>query len=379
MLRKSLVALVACILLLSSPACCEDQIVTLGFVGALTGDLANYGIEAKNAAELAMNEINAGNYMPGRRLRLIYEDGKCSGREAMTAARKLIHTDHVPVILGGGCSGEILGMAPVAENAEVVVLASFASHPDITKAGDFIFRVAPSDVEGGRVAAEMVLGDKRGRVAAITENTDYALGVRDVFHGALAGRGAKLVADENFNSDLNDLRPLLLRIRAAKPDALFLNPQSGLKGGLLVKQVRELNWDIPLYGTFAFSSSDALKAASDPKYLEGLQFTDVPPITTIKGRKLIADYQARYGAIQSEFLVTFTYDTVYLIADAIRAHGAAPTAIRDYLYELPIFHGAAMDYHFDKNGDVAGVSFARKIYRNGQIVCLSTGNLAPGK
>ena len=118
----------------------ERGVITLGFIGPLTGDAANIGQNAKSAVEVAVEEINATGGINGQTLNVIYEDGKCTGKDAANAANKLINVDNVLAIVGGACSGETSAFTGVAEESGTVVLSYCSSAPAITDAGDFIFR-----------------------------------------------------------------------------------------------------------------------------------------------------------------------------------------------------------------------------------------------
>src|SRR3989338_8967946 len=141
--------------------------VKIGVVVPLTGNKAAYGIPLRRAAELALEEINMGGGIAGKPLEAVWEDGKCEAKDATAAAQKLINVDGVKIIFGGVCSSETLAMAPLTEAAKVLVVSPSATSPDITAAGDYIFRTAPSDAAAGSVAAEYAstkMGAKKGAV-----------------------------------------------------------------------------------------------------------------------------------------------------------------------------------------------------------------------
>ena len=133
-----------------------DDIITIGFIGPLTGDAVSYGEPISNGVRMAVDDINQAGGVNGKMLEVIYEDGRCTNEDALNAAQKLVNIDGVKMIIGGACSGETLAMLPVTEAAGVVVISPSASSPDLTGAGRFFFRNSPSDAEGGRKLAELV-------------------------------------------------------------------------------------------------------------------------------------------------------------------------------------------------------------------------------
>ncbi|MDC0358087.1 ABC transporter substrate-binding protein [Oligoflexia bacterium] len=346
----------------------ETNVIKLGFIGPLSGNTASYGNDERNAIVMAVEKINSSNYIPGKKLEVVFEDGRCSGKDAAIAARKLIKIDKVKIILGGACSGETLAAAPVAEKAKVILYSVFSSHPDITDAGDYIFRVVPSDAVGARAAAKDTI--KRGyrTVGIITENSDYAIGFRKVFASAVEQGGLKIVADEFFNPAESDYRSILLRMRKKMPELVLLNPQSGTTAGLLIKQIKELGWEVPLFGTFVMSTADTHTTAGGIKALEGIRFVDVPEVSSERGKRFLKTFLEKYPPAQTNFAATLRYDSVYIIADAIKAVGLNTEQIRDYLYKMPLYEGVAFNYRFDKNGDVSGVPYPVKMIKGGKVI-----------
>lgn len=350
------------------PAHSDNKEILIGFIGPLSGDVANFGNEAKDAIAIAIQEINESQYIPGINLKVIYEDGKCTGKDASAAAQKLVNIDGVKLILGGVCSGETLAAAKITEPAKVILLASFASNPAISQAGDFVFRNCIKDRDGGLAAGNLIIQRKLKRPASLGENTDYCLGLKDSLKEVLEKNGIKLVADEVINPTELDFRSVILRLRSKRPDVLFVNMQGGHKAGLVVKQIREMGLDIPIIGNNVFSSADFKASAGGIDRINGIIFVDAPSIVTDRAKALLAKYKRLHGdIIQSDFSIAFSYDAVYLLADAIRTVGLDTSKIRDYFYRLPNFAGVAYNYHFDQNGDMVGVPYGVKQIRNGVV------------
>jgi branched-chain amino acid transport system substrate-binding protein len=345
-------------------------VVRFGFIGPLSGDAAHYGNDERNVIALAPDEINSQNLLNGSKLEVIYEDGKCTGKDAAIAAEKLVSIDKVKVILGGICSGETLGAGPIAQKGKVILYSVFSSNPDISKIGDFVFRSVPTDSVGGQKLAGAVIKDGYRRVAIISEINDYAQKFKSIAAQALTAGGAQVVADESYNPPETDFRSLLLRMRAKKPSAIILNPNDGLKGGLIVRQLLELGWKVPFYGTFVFASADSWSAAGGIQKLEGMKFVDGPAIRSKKGRAFIERFKARFPAPHTEFEIVLRYESVYLLVEAIKKAGIAPENIRDYLRQLPVYQGMEYAYHFDKRGDVIGVPYVLKQIKGGQVIVL---------
>ena len=342
--------------------------ITIGFVGPLTGDAAVYGAEEKNAITLALKEINEAGGINGKTLAVVYEDGKCAGKDATTAAQKLISVDKVKVILGGTCSGETLAIAPIAEQNKVIVMSAFSSSPDITAAGDYIFRNSPSDLDVAKGYANYIVNKKGYKnVAILSENTEYGVGVRKVFVDEMNNLGGTVTTDEMFKQGERDFRGMIAKIKAANPQAVFVNPQAGATGGTAIKQIREAGITAPIFSTYTFGGEDGIKAAGTAA--NDVVFFDVVGLSGEKGKALLDKYVPIYGNIAGNtFDVGARYDTVFIIAGALKQCGEDSECMKDYLYAMGNYDGVLGSYKFDANGDVVGIEpMTVKIIKDGKI------------
>lgn len=76
------------------------EMIKIGFIGPLTGDAAVYGQVSKEVVQLAVEEANISLKAQNKQIEMIYEDGKCNGKDASLATQKLISVDDVQLILG---------------------------------------------------------------------------------------------------------------------------------------------------------------------------------------------------------------------------------------------------------------------------------------
>ncbi len=324
----------------------------VGVMLPLTGDGAAYGLPLQKSVKIAIDEINSKGGVNGRMLEPVYEDSRCNAKDGNAAAQKLVNIDKVKVIIGGACSGETLGAAPITEAYKVVLISPSATSPDVTKAGDFVFRVAPSDAYAGIVAANYAYTNMEARKAAIiSESTDYAQGLRKVFKENFEKLGGKVVSDETYNPEDTDFRTQVTKVKSAEPDVVYLLPQAPAKGILLIKQIKESGLNVQLLTAEVLTGRNV--AAENGKDMEGLvgieqKFDDKNP----KAASLLVKYkqQAKEDAPFPGYM-SGAYDIVYLIADAIGKNGYDSEKIRDYLYAVKDYDGAVGKLTLDQNGD----------------------------
>ena len=337
----------------------EPEPYRIGVMESLTGPGETYGTVAVRAKTMAMDEINAAGGIGGRPLELVVEDSKCGAQDAINAYRKLTDVEGVKIILGTTCSGAMLGVAPLAEADGVVLFSGLASNPDIASAGDYIFRTQISDIEVGLTTGDTLWADGVRALATITEETDYAEGVRRTSVAQFEKRGGRVVATERFASDTTDFRTPLTKLFAAEPDALHIAPQSEFAAGTIVKQARELGYDGPIYGETITVGATALDIAGDAA--TGLKaITAAPDPENAKAQAVLAGFRERYDYITLPWHLGSAYDTVYIAAACLERTGDDQDAdgFRDCLYDITWSGAIGNNYRFDADGEVVGLSRA---------------------
>ncbi|MCK5174874.1 MAG: ABC transporter substrate-binding protein, partial [Planctomycetes bacterium] len=123
----------------------EQKEVKIGAISPFTGDGANYGKAARTAIDMAVDEINTKGGVNGAKLVVVYEDDKGNPSDALSAFKKLATVDKVSAVLGPFYSSNVLACAPVANRLKVVLLTGTATSDNIRTAGEYVFRVCPSN------------------------------------------------------------------------------------------------------------------------------------------------------------------------------------------------------------------------------------------
>src|SRR3989344_5584907 len=239
----------------------------LGFTGPLTGDAASIGIPDREAVQLAVEEFNAKS---PKKIEVVYEDDRCEPKLGTTAVQKLMSQDKVPAIIGPLCSAVLLSSAPMLEEAKVIALSYGATNPKIKDAGDYIFRVTPSDAGQGKKGAEMAKTQVVAKVAVIYRNDDWGVGLKDVFTTEAKNLGLEVVAVEAIEPGSNDARTQLTKIKEADPELIYM-PVFPAETPIVLKQAKELGFTIPMLGADASKDDAAIAAAGDAA--EGLVVT----------------------------------------------------------------------------------------------------------
>ena len=336
-----------------------DEPFRVGVMESLTGPGETYGTVSVQAKQMAVEEINAAGGINGRMLELIVEDSKCSAQDAITAYNKLTDVDGVKIILGTSCSGAMLGAAPLAEADGVILFSGLATNPDIAHAGDYIFRTSMNDLQLGIDTGNVIRADGAQRLATITETTDYAEGVRRTTAEQFVSLGGEIVAEERYASDVTDFRSQLTKILNSNPDAVHIAAQSEFSGGTVVKQIRELGYEGPLYSEIVPVGATALEVAGESATGLKAVIAELDPANA-KSQEVLTNFRARYDYVTLPWYLASGYDDVYITAECLKMTGDDQDAdgFRDCMYGITWSGAIGENYSFDSDGEVVGLANA---------------------
>ena len=265
--------------------------------------------------------------------------------------------DGVKIILGTSCSGAMLGAAPLAEEDGVVLFSGLATNPDIANAGDYIFRTSMNDLQLGIDTGNVPRADGIRTLATINESTNYAEGVRRTSVNQFEKLGGTVVAAENYSTDVTDFRTQLTKLIGAEPDAIHIAAQSEFSGGTIVKQLRELGYEGPIYSEIVPVGSTALEIAGEAATGLKAITAELDPANPKSG-EVMANFKSRYDYISLPWYMGSAYDDVYITAECLKQTGDDQDAdgLRDCLYGITWSGAIGANYSFDANGEVTGLA-----------------------
>lgn len=326
----------------------EGETIKLGWVGPLTGDVSALGQDALKMTELGIKEVNEAGGINGYQVELVAEDGKCNPKDAVSATNKLLQVDGVSAIFGGLCSGETTAMAPIAEPKEVVMLSACSSAPNVTEAGDFVFRTYPSDAFEGAFAAQKLYDEGIRKVAVVATLGDWGTGIKNVFSSSFEALGGEIVFSADFAQEERDFKTVLTKVKASDAELIYVPAYTDATLAML-KQVQELEITLPLFGGNSWSD---IVITSDP-LAEGIRY----PLA--KKPEVTAEWTAKVeaaGAVDTA-CTRYSYDNTQLMLSAIGEVGVKGTDIRDALYAVEGYEGFSGVITLDENGDRKDADF----------------------
>ena len=344
-MRKSASALASLVLSALALSCGGErppatQAIEVGFFGALTGPQATFAQSGKNGARLAIDEINAGGGVLGKKLALIAEDDRNEPSEAASAVSKLITQDHVVALIGENASSRSLAAAPIAQSYQVPMVSPSSTNVEVTKKGDYIFRVCFIDPSQGKALALFARRNLGAQSAAILidSKSDYSVGLADAFESQFVGLGGRIASKMKYSEGDSDFSAQLTAVRATNPAVLFI-PGYYTDAGLIARQARGLALTATLLGGDGWDSpklSEIGGAAIEGSYFSNHYSVDDPAPAV---RAFVGSYKKAYGA-EPDSIAATSYDAARIIADAIRRAGSTEgKRVRDALASTKDFPG----------------------------------------
>ncbi|MGE5413605.1 MAG: ABC transporter substrate-binding protein, partial [Syntrophomonadaceae bacterium] len=318
----------------------DSQGIKVGFFGALTGQQATFALSGRNGALLAIDQVNRGGGVLGRPLSLIAEDDRGEASEAASTVSKLITRDHVVALIGENASSRSLAAAPIAQSYGVPMISPSSTNVEVTKKGDYIFRVCYIDAYQGKVLAAFARKNLKAQTAAILTDSrsDYSVGLADAFRAAFTAAGGRIVAEAKYSEGDSDFSAQLTSLGPLAPDVLFV-PGYYTDAGLIARQARGLGLKATLLGADGWDSPKLVEIggeAMEGAYLSNHYSVDDPAPAV---KKFVEAYKKKYGA-EPDSIAATSYDAMRLLADAItRAGSTEGRRIRDALASTKDFPG----------------------------------------
>jgi branched-chain amino acid transport system substrate-binding protein len=326
--------------------------IKVGEFASLNGSEAAFGRSSHNGTLLAVEQINAGGGVLGKKLELITEDNQSKDSESATAVKKLISRDQVVAILGEVASIRSLEAAPICQQNKVPQISPSSTNPKVTQIGDYIFRVCFIDPFQGTVMANFATKTlKAKRVAVLTDvGSTYSVGLADYFKKGFVANGGEIIAEQKFTKDDKDFKAQLTAVKGQNPDAIFVPGYYG-QVTLIALQARELGISVPLFGGDGWEAPELIQGPGAAAALEGCFYSThfSPDQDAPKIKQFVADYQKKFSATP-DAMAALGYDSVLALVDAIkRANTTDGAKLRDALAALKDLDGVTGKTTLDEN------------------------------
>lgn len=350
--RRVLVTGVAGAVWLAAGAAPAAETVKIGFNAPLTGFAAADGKSALTGAQLAVEQANADGGIQGKKLELVVYDDEAKPEQGVPVAKKLIGQDGVKVAVSGSYSGPTRAAAQVFQDARIPYISAYAIHPDITRAGEYVFRTSFVGEVQGRAGAKLIgqtLGKKR--VVMITLQNDFGQSLADGFKEAAPRFGLQIVNEYQYSIRDRQFGPLVSKVAADQPEAIYASGYF-FTAGPLVKQLREKGITAVVIGQEGYDSDKFMEIAGPAA--EGVIITTSldRDSDVAETRSFITAFEKKAG-FGADMVAASAHTAIKVAVAALRKAGPdSPKAIRDAIAatrDMPASTGAIS---FNELGEV---------------------------
>jgi len=340
-----LAALLAAAVAGPTPAAAQNTI-KIGALYNLTGAMSSIDAPGLNGMKLAAKEINAGGGVLGKPIELLTEDGKTDQTTNANIMSRFV-SQKVVAVAGLNDTSFVLAAGPIAQRAKVPFVTAGATAPQIPEqVGDYMF-MAPfgDDAQAFAIADYAVNTLKTKNAWVLTDQAyDFTLTLSKFFKQRWEKLGGKVALEDIYRSGDVDFSAQITRLRSLRPapDVLFVSAIPN-EAGLIVKQVRQAGIKAPVISGDGFDTPLVVEVPgrelADGVYFSTHAYVQADsPKPAVK--KFVAAYEKEYGKPPENAFAALGYDTLRLVADALKRAGAAdPQKLRDALAQTRSFEG----------------------------------------
>lgn len=347
-------AIAGFVVLLSSFVSCTEQPILLGFAGPLTGGNSDLGVQGRNGAMLAVEEINRTGGVAGRMIELVARDDGNSPELATEVDRELCALG-VVAIIGHMTSEPSVAAASEATARCCVLVSPTASTPRLSGIDDCFFRVqgatdATARVFGRYVADHMTIE----RLTAVydRDNAGYSEPFVAAFFTSLQQNSDAVLELISFSGSGGiDPAALVTEIEQTGPEAVLI-VASATETAALVQAIRAAGADWQLLSSgWAATPALASNAGAAVNGLYLARATDSPH-SPADYAAFAHTYRTRFGR-EPSFAAAQSYDAVRLVARALEQNSGSEDGLADALERVEPFDGLLLRIDLDAFGDVA--------------------------
>jgi branched-chain amino acid transport system substrate-binding protein len=282
--------------------------------------------------ELGVADANAAGGVNGRPLKLVVEDSKGNPEGAVTAMRKVVQVDGVPIILTI-FTNVVSAQMPLADQLKVPILSPVEA-PGLVKNSQWAFAYSSPANKTLPLVFDYWKDHNVKRLFSFFPNTPIQKFLSPMV--TEAANNLHIEHDEAlFKLGDTDFRGIIARAKGFNPDAILIYGHGTPDEGVIMKQVRELGMNQQLYtGCACMTIKSYRESAGDAA--KGLIFAGFK-YDRDHAKKFIDEYHAKLG-FDPDYGAVEDYDMIFMIADAIKKNGYTPDGIRQALAGLKDFH-----------------------------------------
>ncbi len=342
----------------------QEDVIKIGAVLPLTGNLAFLGVPEKNALGLAVQEINKSGGVNGNKIRIIYEDSKGEPKQGITSVNKLLHVDKIKIIFTTA-TVICIPSQKLIEEANAIQMA-ISMFPKLAEMSGATFRIFPTGWQEAERLIDLhsILGSENVAIfyASVPEMESE---VNDYLIPGLKETGVNISLVEQYSLGEKDFKPIIGKIDRSVVDAVILIG-FGFNMPSILKEILQTNLDVQITGGIGLMEFPGEKYSN---LVEGVKF--IAPELILSESKSASSFRSRYidaYGIEPTYDAYFIYDQFQLVIQALKKSDSNDVdQIKSNMLEAPSYEGVTGQINLLDNGD-ATVKLIIAQYKNGEIV-----------
>lgn len=320
-------ALLAAMVMAPVASAADD--ILIGYHGPMTGPASWVGLGGRDGALMALDEINAAGGVNGRKIKMISYDDAGKPSEAEAVAKKMIESDKVFAILGGGVSNVAIVVGEEAHRAKVPYLNGPGASPKIIdQQSRWVFSGATIDVRDIAENDATFIGEylKVKKVAVMNGADEFSQSLADAVIKLIKQRyGVEILTQQKYNAGDTDFSSQLLAVKQSNPEYILM---FGLyvEAARAIRQSRELGIKTPIKGDTSMMNSGFLTVTGPAS--EGVITTYAPLYFNGNPVKDMVEFEARYKkmypsypADRPNYVDVYNYGNMYALAEGMKRAG----------------------------------------------------------
>lgn len=327
--------------------------VKIGLAIGKTGYLAAVDTPFGNGVQLAADYLNSNGGMGGKKVEVVPLDMQSNAAKAVPVTNQLINQQKVGVIIGGSTSAATAADAPIIEPRKVPMIAA-----SVLPAGSkWVFSTLQPVAKTNQIDLDFAKSLKATKVAVLYSQTPYGQSAAASMGAAAKAAGLTVVDSEAVETNATDVTPQLSKAKAAGAQAI-IDVLSGPVHIVEAKGAATLNLTIPvIMGTDEVATFQPAAQAYPASYMTGIAPQVYPknndPQIKAANDKFLPIYQAAYGDKPGIGSAGRGWDSVMILAEAVKASGATTgDKLRDALAQVT-YTGTMSSYKFSDD-DLTG-------------------------
>ncbi|MEZ5076329.1 MAG: ABC transporter substrate-binding protein [Solirubrobacterales bacterium] len=327
---------------------------TIGAILPLTGSSAAVGKDLAQGMELAVARVNSEGGVLGKELEVLIEDTEGATTGAVQAARKLVTSNHVPLVIGEYLSADTIAAGKYLQSNGIVHINSGSSSAEIADIGPYSFSTIGLDTLTGAYAAETLWNAGVKKIAFLGANNTYGAEFAKVLAEKFPELGGEVVESILYTEGQSSYQSELNRLKESDAE-MYVLATYGPDNGPIYKGAFQLGMNPEqFYGIYLSICIEGV----EPQAIAGQQGQDLGYIGA-SGEQYVEEYEARFGEPPATPYSDFSYDAVMMAAAAINeAESTDPAAIQQALKEVGNdYEGASGTITFDSDNQREEVPF----------------------